>query len=111
MNSSIPSRKRKNTSYQPHKERQTLRRPSPLIKPLSEDDLRGAYIGERNERDQRTEEAQDMDDQNHALEFGQHRAADGINAESEGSQGPEVEGRVPAVGDVVGTGENGEALD
>ncbi|KAG8406833.1 hypothetical protein J3459_018631 [Metarhizium acridum] len=54
-----------------------------------------------DERDENSEEAQDVQDQNQALELGQRRGHDGVDEDGEQDDGPVEQGAVPRLRCVV----------
>ena len=111
MNSSITTSKCKDTPDQTNKKRQAVRRPVPLVVKLRKDVPGRADLCQRHEWDHHGEEAQDVYDENQALEPGEHAAADDVDSHGEGDHGPVVHCRVPGRGDVVWVREDGDSLD
>ena len=68
MNSSITPGKGKDTAHHTNEERQSTRREHALVHEMGENLVRRAMIGHVCQRDQNGKEAQDVQDQNKALE-------------------------------------------
>lgn len=111
MNSSIATSKGENTPNQTNKERQSVRRPIPLVVKLGKDVPGRADLCQRNQRDHDREEAQDVHDENQAFEPGEDAAADNVDSDCEGDDCPVVHCRMPVRGDVVWVREHDDSLD
>lgn len=55
-----------------------------MVNPFGEDHLGRRCVCQRDQRNKSTKKAQDMDDENHALQFGQDRTANGVDPDREG---------------------------
>lgn len=84
MDSSIPSGEGKDTADDTHEEGKPLGGPPTLVNPFGEDNLGRRCVCQRDQRNKSTKKAQDMDDENHALQFRQDRTANGVDPDREG---------------------------
>lgn len=82
-------------------EGQALRRPVTRVQEAGEDGVRISMGRQDDERDENSEEAQDVQDQNQTLELGQRRGHDGVDEDGEQYDGPVEQGAVPRLRRVV----------
>lgn len=89
VNGGIGAHKRKHAADDADEERQTLRLPMAAVDKGREDKLGRVMITHVDEWDQHCEEAQQVDDEDDALELGQQAADSNVDHDAERDDGPD----------------------
>jgi hypothetical protein len=88
MNRPIASNKSKNTSHNPNTKAQSLTIPAAHIQKCGENFMCIALWAQHQQRDEDSEEAEDMQHEKRAFEFRQQPAGRNVNDEAEENDGP-----------------------
>ncbi|KAK8140836.1 hypothetical protein G3M48_001669 [Beauveria asiatica] len=102
--------KGKDEPQEADKEGKPLRGPAALVAKRGKDGRRIALRAKGQERDEDAKEADNVQDENHALNLGQQRADDGVDEDGDEHHGPDNQRALPRLPVVLGPGEADEAL-